>query len=494
MHFLDLNYDVLLRTLTFLDVTSIMRCTEVCSAFQRLAQSKHVWLAVVYNLGRQNLLSLPPRDTLPGYSATQLIQEVKRAVFGPWTWAPTSSQAPVVRRRIHVSMSGPSTSSACEPTLLFGDRHLLVKRGTGCEIWDVAENRPVWARDGVIRSNMLARPVQNGTELLIALWSGRPSPCVSKFRSTYRFLTSLFRLARDPKRLDCNILMRTLVLDLKTNSETPLLPIQLPRNFTKFSDVVMADDFWAANVEWFGHGAGWYSGVLIVNWRDHIFVLLRYRLAHKKLLPGHLLALTKAAEASDVVLYPWAAFDPHWQPLNTITLARAAHSALRIPPLVLQRVEYPVLPGYRTPLMSVHDCLLNHGSYIVSTHTASTYSLPADSEICRLPSLHRYRLTLPTASYSVPVPLGWKKISSAGAINRVFMHSLTYAGYGLAVPSDSRPPTTQIVCRPATGEDAREGTWTVPLPAQKFGGVCLSPNTGALTVCSAGGADVYYYE
>ncbi|KAJ7804405.1 hypothetical protein B0H14DRAFT_2884030 [Mycena olivaceomarginata] len=447
MHFLDLNYDVLLRTLTFLDVTSIMRCTEVCSAFRRLAQSKHVWLAVVHNLGRRNLLSLPPRDTLLGYSATRIIQEVKRAVFGPWTWAPTSSRAPVVRRQIHVSMSGPPLSSASEPTLLFGDKHLLVK---------------LWARDGVIQSHMLARPVRNGTELLIALWSGRPSPCVSEFCLAYRFLTPLFRLARDPKRLDCNILMRTLVLDLKTNSETPLLPIQLPRNFTKFSDVVMADDFWAADVEWFGHGAGWHSGVLIVNWRDHIFVLLRYRLAHKKLLPGHLLALTKAAEASNVVL-------------------------LRIPPLVLQRVEYPVLPGYRTPLMSVHDCLLNHESYVVSTHTASTYSLPADSETCRLPSLHRYRLTLPTASYSVPVPLGWKKISSAGAINRVFMHSLTYAGYGLAVPSDSRPPTTQIVCRPATGEDAQEGTWTVPLPAQNFGGVCLSPNTGALTVCSAGG-------
>ncbi|KAJ6632508.1 hypothetical protein B0H10DRAFT_1977598 [Mycena sp. CBHHK59/15] len=477
MHFLDLNYDVLLRTFTFLDVTSIVRSTEVCSAFQMLAQSKHVWLAVVHNLGHWNLLSLPPRDTLLGYSATQLIQEVKRAVFGPWTWAATSSRAPAVRRQIHVSMSSPSTSSACEPTLLFGDRHLLVKRGTECEIWDIAENRPVWARDGVIRSQMFAQPVRNGTELLIALWSGRPSI-----------------LARDPERLDCKILVRILVLDLKTNSETPLLPIRLPRNFTKFSDVVMADDFWTADVEWFAQGAGWHSGVLIVNWREHTFVLLRCRLAHKKLLPGHLLALTKAAEASDVVLYPWAAFDPHWQLLNTITLARAAHSALRIPPLVLQRVEYPVLPGYRTPLMSVHDCLLNHGSYIVSTHTASTDSLPADSETCRLPSLHRYRLTLPTSSCSAPAPPGWKNISSAGAINRVFMHSLTYAGYGMAAPSDSRQPTTQIVCRPATGEDAPDGTWTVPLPAQNFGGACLSPNTGALTVCSAGGADVYYYE
>jgi hypothetical protein len=152
---------------------------QVCSAFQRLAQSKHVWLAVVHYLGHRGMLSLPPRDTLLSYSATQLIQEVRRAVCGPWTWAATSSQAPALRRQIHVSMYGPSTSSACEPTLLFGDRHLLVKRGTGCEIWDIAENRPVWARDGVIRSQMVAQPVRNGTELFIALWSVRASMCVS---------------------------------------------------------------------------------------------------------------------------------------------------------------------------------------------------------------------------------------------------------------------------------------------------------------------------
>ncbi|KAF8179955.1 hypothetical protein K438DRAFT_2021458 [Mycena galopus ATCC 62051] len=483
MHFLDLNYDVLLRMFTFLDITSILCSAEVCSAFQRLARSKHVWLAVVHDLGHRNLLSLPPRDTLLGYSATQLVQEVKRAVFGPYTWAPASSRAPAVRRRIHISSL--STPPVCEPTLLLGDRHLLVKRGTGCEIWDIAENRPVWARDGAERSQMLAQLVQNGTELLITQWRAPPS-----------------LMARDPRRLNCKILVQSLVLDLKTSSETPLLPIQLPPNFTKFSDVVMGDNFWAADVQWHAHGVDWHGGTLIVNWKDHTFMLMHYMLAHKacsvalsvKILPGYLLALTKVAEASEIVLYPWAAFDPHWQLLNTTTLVKTSLSAPIIPPVVLQRVEYPAL-GYRI-LMSVHDCPLNHGSYVVSTHTASTYSLPADSETRRLPSLHRYRLTLPTLSSSVQAPPRWKKISSAGAINQVFMHSLTYAGYGLKAPViNSRRPTTQVVCRPATGEDAQDGTWTVPLAAQNFGvSACLSPNTGALTICSARGADVYYYE
>jgi hypothetical protein len=80
------------------------------------------------------------------------------------------------------------------------------------------------------------------------------------------------------------------------------------------------------------------------------------------------------------------------------------------------------------------------------------------------------------------------------------MRSLTYAGYGLGVrvSPDARRATAQFVCRPATGEDAPDGTWTVPgpLPAQTqdFGDACLSPYTGALTVCAAGGVDVYYYE
>ncbi|KAJ7094117.1 hypothetical protein C8R44DRAFT_890483 [Mycena epipterygia] len=140
-----------------------------------------------------------------------------------------------------------------------------------------------------------------------------------------------------------------------------------------------------------------------LNWRETTFVLLHcsVRLVHKKILCGHLLALTRAGATSNVVLYPSSSFDSHWQLLDSIVLARAAHSPIRIEPIILQQVEYPVLPGFRTPLMSVHDCLLHRGSYLVSTHTASIFSLPANSEESRRPALHRYRLTLPT---SIPEP------------------------------------------------------------------------------------------
>ncbi|KAJ6477609.1 hypothetical protein C8R45DRAFT_1101922 [Mycena sanguinolenta] len=423
MHFLDLNYDVLLRAFTFLDVASLLRCARVCSALQKLAQSKHVWLVVVHSLACRNLLSLPDPATLLAFSPAQIMDEVKRAVFGPSTWATT----PVVRQQIHVSICAPAPS---EPTLLLDDRHLLVKRGSGCEIWDIAENR----QHGITE------------QISIALWSGPPPPRWPRTfyewtaKSSYNVWSSTWKH-----------IQRSCCIQFD------------PRNFTQFRDVVAAGDFWAAHVAWFAQPCGWQSGVLIIDWKNHTFVLFYCALFHKKFLPGHLLALTRDAEASNVVLYSSAAFTPHWQLLTTVTLARASQSAVKIQPIVLQQVKYPVLSGYPTPLMSVHECPLNGASWVVSTHSASIATLSADSEAHRLPSMHRYRLTLvPTSSGSIPRR---EKIASAGAIT--------------------------IVCRPAIGPD---GMWAVPLPPHNVGGSCLSPNTGALTICSAAasGADVYY--
>ncbi|KAJ7719435.1 hypothetical protein DFH07DRAFT_314259 [Mycena maculata] len=236
---------------------------------------------------------------------------------------------------------------------------------------------------------------------------------------------------------------------------------------------------------------------LSVNWRETTFVLLHcsVRLAHKKILCGHLLAMTWAGANSKVVLYPSTSFDSHWAPLDSMALARAAHfpTPTIIEPITLHQVEYPALPGFRTPLMSVHDCLLHWGSYVVSTHTASIASIPADILESRRPALHRFRLTLRVPP-STSAPPTWERISCAGSINCVLIDSLTYAGYGMTFSSLPRRPVPQLVCRPATGEGTVDGTWTVPVKGGNPGCACLSLETGALTVCSARGADVYYYE
>ncbi|KAJ7511436.1 hypothetical protein B0H11DRAFT_1955089 [Mycena galericulata] len=355
---LDLNHDVLLHIFQYLDVASVLRSVRVSSACNSLAHSKHVWLALVCDLGSRHLLDLPPRDTLLRFSTTQLIEEVKRAVFGPRTWAVNSPSAPSVRRRIHVPVTGSSPLS--QPTLLSGDRHLLVQCGTGCEIWGIAEGRRIWARDGIRRS--------------------------------------------------------------------------------------------------------------------------------QKLLRGHLLALTRAGATSDVILYPLASLNPHWQALDSIAFPReASHSPIGpIEPIILQQVEYPVRPAFHALQMIVHESPLHRWSYIVSTHTgAGICSLDADS---RLPALHRYRLTISSTS----TPPTWERISCAGTINRVLIESLTYAGYGLSFPS--RPRRSRLVCRPATGEGNVDGMWIVPLPEQHHDCVCLSTDTGALTICSVGGVDIFYYD
>ncbi|KAJ7259684.1 hypothetical protein C8J57DRAFT_490465 [Mycena rebaudengoi] len=268
-------------------------------------------------------------------------------------------------------------------------------------------------------------------------------------------------------------------------------PIHLPRKYCKFSDPAIADDIWSANIQWFAQNGDRYEGTLLVNWRKTTFVLLRPSgvLIQKKILRGNLLALNFNSAVS---LYPSASFAPHWQLLDSDSLARAAHSPNKIKAFLLHRVEYPLLPGEFRPVISVHECPLNHGGYLVSTHNASTSKLPPDSEKSRLPALHRYRLTLPTSALTPPI---WERISYAGTINSVRMDSFTYAGYGLSFSSHSRYQFPRLVCRPATGENTIDGTWTVPGLAEVTPDrVCLSPDTGALTVCSARGVDVYYYE
>ncbi|KAJ7735690.1 hypothetical protein B0H14DRAFT_3516765 [Mycena olivaceomarginata] len=260
-------------------------------------------------------------------------------------------------------------------------------------------------------------------------------------------------------------------------------PIQLPPTFLGFSNPVIADGMWAANVTWLVQKADVvrYQGVLLVKWKERTFVLLDcpVELVHKRILSGHFLALTKGGATSDVVFYPSASLDPHWQPFDSPTLAGEAQTA--------------VLPGRRTPLMSVQDCPLRCGSYVVTTHTASVRRLPAGSAESRQPAFHRSRLTLPTSASEPPT---WEPISGGGTVDSVLIDSFTYSGYGLSFSCIARRQVPRRICRPTTrpGENTAECTWIVPLPEAHPSSVSLSPDTGALTICSGHGADVYYYQ
>ncbi|KAJ6553784.1 hypothetical protein DFH09DRAFT_1495356 [Mycena vulgaris] len=90
----------------------------------------------------------------------------------------------------------------------------------------------------------------------------------------------------------------------------------------------------------------------------------------------------KGGATSDVVFYLSASLDPHWQPFYSLALAREAQSPIRIKPNILHQTAYPVLPGHRTPLMSVQDCPLHRGSYVVTTHTATVHQENSPEIFC----------------------------------------------------------------------------------------------------------------
>ncbi|KAJ7721618.1 hypothetical protein B0H16DRAFT_1602303 [Mycena metata] len=463
---------VLLRIFTHLDAASVLRSAQVNSVCNRLAYSKHVWLAIVLDLGSRHLLA---RDTLLSLSSTHLINEVKRLVFGPRTWAANSSSPPTVQRSVR--LSAPSSGrSFSEATLLSGDKHLLIKWGSGYEIWDIAHSRRIWARDDVLASQIGVQVVRDGTEILIIICTGQEPIWTTNLA-----------------QLDCKLVVSVSLLDLRTNSEKQLPHLHLPRTCPAFSDPVIADDIWAANVKWVVEGSRGCRGVLLVNWRKATFVLLHHpiQLVHKKLLRGHLLALTKANALSALVSYSPPSFNSHWQSLDSTVLAAAAQAAIPINPIaILQRVEYPLMP-LRTPLLSVHECPLNRGSYLVSTHVAGIRSEEFQGHLPHA-ALLRYRLTL---SESESAPPTWERVSSAGTLNSVLVDAFTYAGYGMSFPAHVRESTPRVVCRQ---ECAGEDTSAVPLPAEiqtaTTGCVSLSPDTGALIVCSPRSVDVHYYE
>ncbi|KAJ7466477.1 hypothetical protein FB451DRAFT_1561168, partial [Mycena latifolia] len=376
---------------------------------------------------------------------------------------------------MRITMSSPPL----EPTLLSGDKHLLVQCGTGCEIWDVADGRHIWARDDILHSQVVTQPVHDGTGILITLCTGQALMCASLtflFAST---LYPLFRFTLDPALMDCKLLVQVSILDLGTNSERSMPPIQLPPTFLDFSDLVIADGMWAANVTWLVQKADVvrYRGVLLVKWKERTFVLLDcpVELVHKRILSGHFLALTKGGATSDVVLSPSASLDPHWQPFDSPALAREAQSPIRIEPMILHQTAYPVLPGRRTLLMSVQDCPLHRGSYVVTTHTASVRHLRAGSADSRQPAFHRFHLTLLTSASEPPT---WAPILGGGTVDCVLIDLFTYSGYGLSFSCIVRRQVLRRICRPTTrpGESTAECTWIVPLPEEHPSGVSLSPD------------------
>ncbi|KAJ7268295.1 hypothetical protein C8J57DRAFT_1509493 [Mycena rebaudengoi] len=83
----DIGEDIVLKILAFCDVYAVLRVSETNKSFHHIALTKQLWLHLMQDLASRGLLDSHPKETLDAYSTGEIIEEVRRIICGPATWA-----------------------------------------------------------------------------------------------------------------------------------------------------------------------------------------------------------------------------------------------------------------------------------------------------------------------------------------------------------------------------------------------------------------------
>ncbi|KAJ7193037.1 hypothetical protein GGX14DRAFT_479042 [Mycena pura] len=485
MGFVDLNQDVLLRVLVYLDVYTVLQCGLVCSYLRSLAHSKHVWLSLLSDLGRRLLIDLPISEDLIETSVPDLIAQVKRVVLGPFTWAPDAPQPPTSFRKFHLDMRREEFSPS-HPTLLLGGRHLVVRQGDMLQMWNVVDGRREFEWAGHDIAHFDVNPSYSNSEMVFAIASAQ-----GKYLAPIKIEVVKFGLDQA--------------------SVIEMFASELPNIFYHPGGLVLCGKLIGLEVEWIEHdqwGDKTHVAFIVVNWQDAVFFILPGRLLKKSmtLLPGYIVVIAHVGFEQEIVVYSLEAFKSHWQPLNHESFMVAINAPVDVAPALRHTIDYVDAPCSKLEtVIAIHECLLHLDSYIVSLYQSGQYHTSYDPEDgfggrWQQSSFQRYRLTLSTSPLhshaSQEAAPGWRLLSASRTADALFLENLSYAGYGLrfwSSPYASPPVPRRFFLHRAFGPLRENFGRRVHL---NEGGmdISLSKYSSAITVCKARGVDVLYYH
>ncbi|KAJ7193061.1 hypothetical protein GGX14DRAFT_479062, partial [Mycena pura] len=418
--FLDLNQDVLLRILVYLDVYTVLQCGLVCSYLRSLAHSKHVWLSLLSDLGERLLIDLPISEDLFENSLPDLIAQVKRVVLGPFTWAPDAAQPPSSFRKFHLDMRREEFSPS-HPTLLLGGRHLIVRQGDMLQMWNVVDGRREFEWAGHDITHFDVNPSYSNSEMVFAIASAQ-----GKYFPPIKIEVVKFGLDQGS------------VIQMFASELPNIIHLNHPGGLVLCGKLIGLEVEWIEHDQW---GDKTRMAFLVVDWQDAVFFILPGRLLKKSmtLLPGHIVAIAHVGSEQEIVVYSLEAFESHWQPLNHESFMVAINASLDVAPTLRHTIDYLNTPSSkRETVIAIHECLLHLDSYIVSLYQSGQYHNSYDpgsgsfSGHWQQSSFQRYRLTLSTSPYaSQKATPGWCLLSASRTADALFLENLSYAGYGL---------------------------------------------------------------
>ncbi|KAJ7718634.1 hypothetical protein B0H16DRAFT_421597 [Mycena metata] len=148
--------DVVLLILEFCDIVSILAMGESSKYLRQLACSKGVWLAAVSELVRRGIVHRMEGEVLHELSKDQLVEKVKRAVWGPQTWGREYRGPPIISREITLPADHDGLYHF-KLTLLPGGQYLfhLRTRGSQLDCWSIFERKIIWTHKGGMPSTTI---------------------------------------------------------------------------------------------------------------------------------------------------------------------------------------------------------------------------------------------------------------------------------------------------------------------------------------------------
>ncbi|KAJ6535887.1 hypothetical protein B0H10DRAFT_90943 [Mycena sp. CBHHK59/15] len=430
MSLITLDEDIFPRILSLLDIITVVRCRQVCWYMCYLAESKDVWVALVFDLCQRRLLDLPATtsdtilNTLRDMPTDELIAHVKRVVRGPDSWTPTGPAAPgppnpppsTIHREILIPMDDSILNEAqtmhIMPTLLLGGTHLIVHRGFVCELWDVKRAARIWKSDYALPPQIqlcfTSRDVsdEGSEEMIIALTTG------AAFMR--EMLLEVFRL------------------DLKTHATREMFSTPVPAGVRCACYPTIHRDFVALQVELTSDDQpppaidvmNKRSRVIIINWREGTYVLLDGLFSQKFLIANHVVLFADTGHGWEVYVYALSSFTSFWTPLSENTLSTTPSPVpIDTLPSILSHFVFPSQLGETTSCLELHEDVLRSGSFVASVYSTSGYHT----------TYERYSLTLSAAGPSTNEMRVWTKISTHNTLGPVKLDHFTYSGYGLAI-------------------------------------------------------------
>ncbi|KAJ7904838.1 hypothetical protein B0H13DRAFT_2663413 [Mycena leptocephala] len=173
MFFQDIGEDILLEILCLCDIYVVLSVSTVNKFFRRVALSKQLWLHLMQDLVSRGVLYRLSRAELDAYSTGDIIDEIKRIVCGPTTWAPTSSSEPTVHRQLTFH-TGVNRNDIFDLMLTPGGTHAILKTIGNVRLYDVRTGRCLWTKAGD-QPSIATDLVESGNILRILLVPGNYS-------------------------------------------------------------------------------------------------------------------------------------------------------------------------------------------------------------------------------------------------------------------------------------------------------------------------------